>query len=477
MIAGRREPWKKRLVIHHENCVHCKTCDVADPYAIITWTTPEGGDGPDYTQMHVMDVAVVGAGPAGSFCAAAARAAGAPGHPLRPVASAREAMRRRRRRRVRSRAGRIAELRTAARPAHSVRLHAPRGGTVAVELAAPIEIFSRRVLDSLLLEARARRGAELRAERVKRVRAGRRWRSSSSSARASARATSSWSAPTAPAASCAARSSARSPGRGELRDRGLPRPRPGRVRDRDRVHPRVPGLPLAFPRTDHASVGIAAPVGAESGAKLPRASSTSRAPLPRQPRAAARAVRCEAFPSAAGRSRARLRAGRRRRRCERRDHLARASSTRSTPAASPPMRSSRPDPSARPRSTPSWRQAGPGGELAACARLARRHLPPAHRRPGRVALAGRSRRARRLMADMLIAAQPYRGLWRRDPSGRARLGLSRRSSARLGGEIRRAEIVALELAPRERARRPSESRPISVGVGAAVHHRPRPRLQ
>ena len=41
----------KRLVIHHENCVHCKTCDVADPYAIITWTTPEGGDGPDYTNM------------------------------------------------------------------------------------------------------------------------------------------------------------------------------------------------------------------------------------------------------------------------------------------------------------------------------------------------------------------------------------------------------------------------------------------
>ncbi len=32
----------KHRVIHHENCVHCKTCDIADPYAIITWTTPEG---------------------------------------------------------------------------------------------------------------------------------------------------------------------------------------------------------------------------------------------------------------------------------------------------------------------------------------------------------------------------------------------------------------------------------------------------
>jgi electron-transferring-flavoprotein dehydrogenase len=41
----------RSLVIHHENCVHCKTCDIADPYALITWTTPEGGNGPDYTQM------------------------------------------------------------------------------------------------------------------------------------------------------------------------------------------------------------------------------------------------------------------------------------------------------------------------------------------------------------------------------------------------------------------------------------------
>ena len=41
----------RALIIHHENCVHCKTCDVADPYQIITWTTPQGGEGPDYTQM------------------------------------------------------------------------------------------------------------------------------------------------------------------------------------------------------------------------------------------------------------------------------------------------------------------------------------------------------------------------------------------------------------------------------------------
>jgi electron-transferring-flavoprotein dehydrogenase len=46
-----KETGRKELFIHHENCVHCKTCDIADPYQIITWTTPEGGEGPDYTQM------------------------------------------------------------------------------------------------------------------------------------------------------------------------------------------------------------------------------------------------------------------------------------------------------------------------------------------------------------------------------------------------------------------------------------------
>ncbi len=37
-----------RLQINASNCVHCKTCDIADPYQIITWVTPEGGGGPDY---------------------------------------------------------------------------------------------------------------------------------------------------------------------------------------------------------------------------------------------------------------------------------------------------------------------------------------------------------------------------------------------------------------------------------------------
>lgn len=37
-----------RLQINFSNCVHCKTCDVMDPYQIITWVTPEGGGGPKY---------------------------------------------------------------------------------------------------------------------------------------------------------------------------------------------------------------------------------------------------------------------------------------------------------------------------------------------------------------------------------------------------------------------------------------------
>ena len=40
-----------KLHINASNCVHCKTCDIADPYQIITWVTPEGGDGPDYKNL------------------------------------------------------------------------------------------------------------------------------------------------------------------------------------------------------------------------------------------------------------------------------------------------------------------------------------------------------------------------------------------------------------------------------------------
>jgi len=51
MVDDSANPGAQKLFIHHENCVHCKTCDIADPYQIITWTPPQGGEGPDYTLM------------------------------------------------------------------------------------------------------------------------------------------------------------------------------------------------------------------------------------------------------------------------------------------------------------------------------------------------------------------------------------------------------------------------------------------
>jgi electron-transferring-flavoprotein dehydrogenase len=38
-------------VINASNCVHCKTCDVADPYQVIEWVVPEAGGGPKYIDM------------------------------------------------------------------------------------------------------------------------------------------------------------------------------------------------------------------------------------------------------------------------------------------------------------------------------------------------------------------------------------------------------------------------------------------
>jgi electron-transferring-flavoprotein dehydrogenase len=42
---------KRRLQINFSNCVHCKTCDIMDPYQIINWVPPEGGGGPNYRNM------------------------------------------------------------------------------------------------------------------------------------------------------------------------------------------------------------------------------------------------------------------------------------------------------------------------------------------------------------------------------------------------------------------------------------------
>ena len=45
------ENGEKKFQINAQNCVHCKTCDIKDPYQIINWVTPEGGSGPNYQNL------------------------------------------------------------------------------------------------------------------------------------------------------------------------------------------------------------------------------------------------------------------------------------------------------------------------------------------------------------------------------------------------------------------------------------------
>lgn len=51
MIDDAASPTGRRLQINFSNCVHCKTCDVMDPYQVIDWVPPEGGGGPNYGRM------------------------------------------------------------------------------------------------------------------------------------------------------------------------------------------------------------------------------------------------------------------------------------------------------------------------------------------------------------------------------------------------------------------------------------------
>ncbi|MFQ5608336.1 MAG: 4Fe-4S dicluster domain-containing protein [Candidatus Zixiibacteriota bacterium] len=50
MVDDSDNPGRRRLHLTPSNCVHCKTCDIADPYGIIDWVVPEGG-GPNYAGM------------------------------------------------------------------------------------------------------------------------------------------------------------------------------------------------------------------------------------------------------------------------------------------------------------------------------------------------------------------------------------------------------------------------------------------
>lgn len=48
---ARNEKGDPHLQINAQNCVHCKTCDIKDPSANITWKVPEGSGGPNYIDM------------------------------------------------------------------------------------------------------------------------------------------------------------------------------------------------------------------------------------------------------------------------------------------------------------------------------------------------------------------------------------------------------------------------------------------
>lgn len=50
-MRPNEETGRDEMEVDFANCVHCKTCDIRDPYQIITWVTPEGGNGPEYHSM------------------------------------------------------------------------------------------------------------------------------------------------------------------------------------------------------------------------------------------------------------------------------------------------------------------------------------------------------------------------------------------------------------------------------------------
>ena len=49
VVEDENKQGSRRIKLNPSNCFHCKTCDVKDPFNNITWTCPEGGDGPGYT--------------------------------------------------------------------------------------------------------------------------------------------------------------------------------------------------------------------------------------------------------------------------------------------------------------------------------------------------------------------------------------------------------------------------------------------
>ncbi|MCB9681715.1 MAG: electron transfer flavoprotein-ubiquinone oxidoreductase [Alphaproteobacteria bacterium] len=50
-MVDNAETGRQEMRVDFSNCVHCKTCDIRDPYQVITWVPPKGGDGPEYAIM------------------------------------------------------------------------------------------------------------------------------------------------------------------------------------------------------------------------------------------------------------------------------------------------------------------------------------------------------------------------------------------------------------------------------------------
>lgn len=116
-----------------------------------------------------MDIAVVGAGPAGAFCAERLARAGCavtvydPSHPReKPCGGGVTPT-------VFERFPELAGLRSRGAASHVVRIRGPAGRLQEFPLARPIDVFSRRVLDGALLERALTAGSRLCAERVTRV--------------------------------------------------------------------------------------------------------------------------------------------------------------------------------------------------------------------------------------------------------------------------------------------------------------------
>jgi menaquinone-9 beta-reductase len=348
-----------------------------------------------------MNIGIVGAGPAGALCAERLARAGHrvtifdPSHPrekpcgggVTPGAF--------------EKFPELGEIRSAARPSSRVRMRGPRGKRVlSVELPRPIEIFSRRVLDSLLLERSRKAGAELRVERARRISVGE-------------------------INGLKFDFIIGADGASSIVRRSLVGEKPGSSASYATAGFHVAGLAedeiyiefvreyagylWVFPRPGHASVGIAAPVGHENGVKLRlrvlellERRYPGSLELPRQPYAASIPVgggpvagaRFALIGDAANANDAISGEG-----------IQHALDSAAILAGA--LDEAGPD-RAPALYTERW-LAGAGGELEACARLAKRLYRP------RVvdfslALAARSRRARSLMADMLMVAQPYKKL-------------------------------------------------------------------